>query len=87
MLIDTGAQVSLINEKLIPNKSLINTKNKITISSIHGSESTLGNISVKILENNTNITIQLQVTKKPITKRRWNNWVRCFRKKSYHKRT
>lgn len=62
MLIDTGAQISLIHNKIIPNKSLINTKNKFKICSIHGSEDTLGNISTKIRKNNTTIPIQLQVT-------------------------
>lgn len=63
MLIDTGAQISLINNKVIDDPSIINTKNKIKISSIHGSENTMGEISTAILKDNTSIPIQLQVTK------------------------
>lgn len=63
MLIDTGAQVSIINNKLISDKSRINPENKITISSIHGHENTLGEISAIIQKNNTRIPIQLQVAK------------------------
>lgn len=63
MLVDTGAQVSLVTNKIIGNKKLINPKNKITISSIHGSEDTLGDISATIHENNTEIPIKLQVIK------------------------
>lgn len=62
MLLDTGAQISLINKKVIKDPSRINIKNKIKIASIHGSENTLGDISTAILENNTTIPIQLQVT-------------------------
>lgn len=68
MLIDTGAQISLINNNIIEDQSLINKKNKITISSIHGSENTLGDISTKILKNNISIPIQLQVTKNQVLK-------------------
>lgn len=63
MLLDTGAQVSLINKNIIENQSLINTRNRIKISSIHGSEDTLGEISAIIQKDDTNIPIQLQVTK------------------------
>lgn len=63
MLIDTGAQISLINKNIIQNQSLIDERNKITISSIHGSENTLGNISAIIQKDDTQIPIQLQVTK------------------------
>lgn len=63
MLVDTGAQVSLVTNKIIRNKELINPENKITISSIHGSEDTLGDISATIHENNTKIPIKLQVIK------------------------
>lgn len=69
MLVDTGAQVSLINNSIIKNPALINTENKITISSIHGSESTLGDISANIISNQANpIPIQLQVTKNKLLK-------------------
>lgn len=68
MLIDTGSQISLINNKSIPNKALINTQNKIKISSIHGSENTLGEISANIHKDNTTIPIQLQVTKNSFLK-------------------
>lgn len=68
MLVDTGAQVSLISNKVIENKSLINPRNKITITSIHGSEDTLGDISARIHKNNSTIPIQLQVTENTILK-------------------
>lgn len=68
MLVDTGAQVSLINNNIITNQSLINPENKITISSIHGSEDTLGDISATIHKNNTEIPIQLQVTNNKLLK-------------------
>lgn len=68
MLLDTGAQISLINPDVIQNKSLINTRNKTTISSIHGSENTIGEINANILKDNKNIPIQLHVTKNPILK-------------------
>lgn len=61
MLVDTGAQVSLVNKQIIENRSLINPNNKITIGSIHGSEDTLGDISAIIHEHNTTIPIKLQV--------------------------
>lgn len=63
MLIDTGAQISLINQNKVKDPTLINKKNRITISSIHGSENTLGEISTTIKKDNTSIPIQLQVTK------------------------
>lgn len=62
MLIDTGSQISLINKKILKNESEINPQNKITISSIHGSEKTLGDINASIKQNNKTIPIQLQVT-------------------------
>lgn len=62
MLIDTGAQVSLIKHKAIQNQSLINTNDQITIKSIHGSEKTIGKINTNIQENNNNIPIELHVT-------------------------
>lgn len=62
MLVDTGAQISLINNKIIQDQSKINRNNKIIISSLHGSEKTLGNISTKIRKDNTTIPIKLQVT-------------------------
>lgn len=61
MLIDTGSQISLIKNRIISDKSLINTENKITISSIHGSENTIGDISAFIRKNEATIPIQLQV--------------------------
>lgn len=63
MLVDTGAQISLINRKAITNPSLINTNNKVTISSIHGSERTLGEITTTLQKDNIKIPILLQVTK------------------------
>lgn len=63
MLIDTGAQISIINKNSIQDQSKINTRNKITISSIHGSERTLGEIDAKISKEDKTIPIQLQVTK------------------------
>lgn len=63
MLIDTGAQISLITDKMIKNTSKINTNNKITISSIHGTEETLGKIFTTINKNNVEIPIELHVTK------------------------
>lgn len=63
MLVDTGAQISLINQNIIANQELINPENKITLRSIHGSESTLGDISATIYKNNDTIPVQLQVTK------------------------
>lgn len=68
MLLDTGAQVSLINKNVIENQSLINTRNKITISSIHGSENTLGEISATIEKDDTNIPVQFQVTENAFLK-------------------
>lgn len=68
MLLDTGAQISLINKNAIKNKDLINTENKITISSIHGSEKTLGEIAATIQKDNSKIPIQLQVTKNSFLK-------------------
>ncbi|KAL5286157.1 hypothetical protein ACFFRR_007681 [Megaselia abdita] len=62
MLVDTGAQVSLINNKLIKNPNLINTKNRISISSIHGSEKTLGKLTTTINQGNVKIPIILHVT-------------------------
>lgn len=63
MLIDTGAQISLINKNVIHDPSLIKPQNKVSISSIHGTEDTLGDISAKILTNKKDIPLQLQVTK------------------------
>lgn len=63
MLVDTGAQISLINKQILQKKADINTNNGITISSIHGSEKTLGNIKANITKNNVQLPIQLQVTK------------------------
>ena len=63
MLIDSGAQVSLINNKAITNQDLINKSKKITIKSLHGSEQTIGEISANIQKNQESIPIQLQVTK------------------------
>lgn len=68
MLLDTGAQISLINKNAIQNKDLINSKNKITISSIHGCEKTLGEIAATIQKDNSRIPIQLQVTKNSFLK-------------------
>lgn len=68
MLVDTGAQISLINNKIIADQTLINPENKITIQSIHGSERTLGDISANIHKNNQVIPIQLQVTKNSFLK-------------------
>lgn len=68
MLIDTGAQISLINNKIIKDKSLINQHNKITIRSIHGSEDTLGDIAASIHKDNTKIPIKLQVTENTFLK-------------------
>lgn len=62
MLIDTGSQISLINSKNIRDHSLINKQKQIKISSIHGTESTLGNIETFINKNNVKLPIQLQVT-------------------------
>lgn len=62
MLIDTGSQISLINSEKIKDHSLIDKNNRINISSIHGTESTLGNINTFINTNNMKIPIQLQVT-------------------------
>ena len=63
MLIDTGAQISLINNKKILDKSAINTNRQITIKSIHGEERTLGEVAANIQVNQTKIPIRLQVTK------------------------
>lgn len=63
MLLDTGAQISLINNNIIPNKLSINRNNKILISSLHGSEDTLGNIQAVINQDNNDIPLELQVTK------------------------
>lgn len=60
---DTGAQVSLIKNEILPNQSLINKANCIKIKSLHGSEETLGEITATIEKNNIKIPIQLQVTK------------------------
>lgn len=68
MLIDTGAQISLINNKIVADHALINPRNKIIIQSIHGSESTLGDITAKIHKNNEIIPIQLQVTRNSFLK-------------------
>lgn len=62
MLLDTGAEVSLINQKAIQDKTLINPQNRISINSLHGSERTLGDISANICKNNDTIPIKLQVT-------------------------
>lgn len=63
MLVDTGAQISLINKNSITNPSLINKNNTISISSIHGSEKTLGNLKTTINQGNLKIPIELHVTK------------------------
>lgn len=63
MLVDTGAQVSLIKNNVIPNESLINTRKQIILKSMHGTEKTLGEITTSICKNQTNIPIQLHVTK------------------------
>lgn len=62
MLIDTGAQISLIKDKVLEHKLHINKDNKILIKSIHGAEETLGQITTSINKNNMKIPIQLQVT-------------------------
>lgn len=62
MLVDTGAQVSLIKNNAIPKHSVINTRNRISIKSLHGSETTLGEIQTNICEKQSKIPIQLQVT-------------------------
>lgn len=63
MLLDTGSQISLINQKSISDLSIVNPQNKITINSLHGSESTLGDVKAIINKDNLQIPIQLQVTR------------------------
>lgn len=62
MLVDTGAQISLINKKLITNPAIINTQNKISINSIHGTEKTLGKLTTTINKGDLKIPIELHVT-------------------------
>lgn len=59
MLVDTEAQVSLITNKVIESPRLINPNKKITISSIHGSQNTLGEIKANIHKNNSKISVRI----------------------------
>lgn len=68
MLVDTGAQISLIKNNAVPNPKFIKKDNKITIKSLHGTEETLGKIDTTIHKENTKIPIQLHVTNNPAIK-------------------
>lgn len=63
MMIDSGAQVSLVGTKVLKPETRIDSTKRVKISSIHGTEETLGEIGANIMCENLQIPVNLQVMK------------------------
>lgn len=62
-MVDSGAQVSLVNTKVLDPNTFINTERKVQITSIHGKENTLGEVSANLVYNSFKIPVKLQALK------------------------
>lgn len=63
LVVDSGAQVSLVGSNILKPEAVINPNKKVKMSSIHGTEETLGEIGANIVYKNMQIPINLQVMK------------------------
>lgn len=61
MMVDSGAQVSLVDTKVLHPDIKVNTNRKVQITSIHGKEETLGEVGANIVYDSMKIPINLQV--------------------------
>ncbi|KAL5282269.1 hypothetical protein ACFFRR_005450, partial [Megaselia abdita] len=64
MMIDCGAQVSLVGTNVLHANTVINPNKKVQITSIHGTEVTLGEVGANIVYDNMQIPVNFQVLKK-----------------------
>lgn len=63
MMVDTGAQVSLVGTNVLRPETKIDSSKKVQISSIHGIEETLGEVGANIVLKDMQIPINMQVVK------------------------
>lgn len=63
MMLDSGAQVSLVGTNVLKPEIKIDATKKVKISSIHGTEETMGEVEANILCENLKIPVNFQVMK------------------------
>lgn len=63
MMVDSGAQVSLVGTDVLRPETKIDTSRKVKITSIHGTEETLGEVGAKIMYKDLQIPVNFQVMK------------------------
>lgn len=63
MMVDSGAQISLVGTKVLKPEIKIDSTKRVKITSIHGTEETLGEVGANIMCENLKIPVSLQVMK------------------------
>jgi hypothetical protein len=81
LLVDTGADVSLLKSARLLGTAEFEPKDKMRIRSVEGSViQTYGSIETRILEGNVEIPFRFQLVNKQADIGRWYSGTRCFGK-------